>query len=379
MSLTERLTRGEIMAHEQNISCEDVANKTARLQILGYQVLGSTPTPGMPGFCTLRFLSPAPTPAIQGPLDPLQQMTAKAIINILETSEVLGKYGQVTVIEDDSGHLTFGRSQTTLSTGNLGSLIGKYCSAPGARFSSRLQVYLPKLKDKLTELDNDPRLHNLLRATADDPVMRKVQDEFFDKAYWQPALAKAAQMRICSALGIAVVYDSTVHGSWELIRDRTVQQYGEIGAAVSEQNWIAGYIKIRREWLANHERPDLRRTVYRMDEFQKLVQHDSWPLELPLLVRTREISLTSLLAAPPDCYDGPALGSRPLAVTTPFTRGADVRLVQLGLSDAGIPVMADGVYGKGSAAAVRQYQAANGLASSDVIDKGLIMRIAESS
>jgi chitosanase len=337
----------------------------------------------MPGFCTLQFLSPAGAPAIasaiQSPLEPLQHLAAKAIINIFETSEVLGKYGQVTLIEGDSGHLTFGRSQTTLSSGNLGRLISKYCDAPGARFSSRLQPYLPKLKDKLTELDNDLRLHNLLRATADDPVMRKVQDEFFDKAYWQPALASAAQMQISSALGIAVVYDSTVHGSWEMIRDRTIQRYGDIGAAVSEQNWITAYIKTRREWLANHDRADLRRTVYRMDAFQTLVQHDSWSLELPLLVRTREISLTSLLATPPDCYDGPAPGSRALAVTTPLARGADVRLVQLGLSEAGISVTADGIYGKGSAAAVKQYQAANGLASSDVVDKKLIMQIAAAS
>lgn len=43
-----------------------------------------------------------------------QKKTAESIINIFETNEVLGNYGQLTVIPGDTGHLTFGRSQTTL-------------------------------------------------------------------------------------------------------------------------------------------------------------------------------------------------------------------------------------------------------------------------
>ena len=43
-----------------------------------------------------------------------QKKTAQAIINIFETGVVLGNYGQVTLIDGDTGHLTFGRSQTTL-------------------------------------------------------------------------------------------------------------------------------------------------------------------------------------------------------------------------------------------------------------------------
>jgi chitosanase len=377
------------MPRQLDMPCNDVPEKTAQLQSLGFQVLGSAPTPGVSGFRTLRFqsaatatapvaammLGAAPAPAAAP--DPLQKRVAEAIVNIFETGEVLGKYGQVTVIEHDSGHLTFGRSQTTLS-GNLWRLINDYCNAAGARFGARLLPYLPKLRDRLEALDHDQRLHNLLRATADDPVMRQVQDTFFDQAYWQPAMAEAAKMRIGSALGIAVVYDSMVHGAWEQIRDRTVHQYGPIGTTFSEQDWVKAYIKTRGDWLANNAQAVLHKTVYRMNCFQTLVDHDKWTLELPLLVRGKEISLDSLLAMPPDCYNGPAPGSRALAVTTPLARGADVRLLQLGLSDTGIHVTADGVYGNGSAAAVKQYQAAHGLAGAGVADKDLVTRIAES-
>ena len=43
-----------------------------------------------------------------------QKQTAEAILNIFETSEVRGDYGNVTLIQGDTGRLTYGRSQTTL-------------------------------------------------------------------------------------------------------------------------------------------------------------------------------------------------------------------------------------------------------------------------
>ena len=52
-------------------------------------------------------------------LTPTQKQTAQSIVNLFETGSVLGDYGSVTVIAGDTGHLTFGRSQTTLPSGNL--------------------------------------------------------------------------------------------------------------------------------------------------------------------------------------------------------------------------------------------------------------------
>jgi len=63
-----------------------------------------------------------------------QRKTAQGILNLFETSEVLGDYGKVTVIPGDTGHLSFGRSQTTLGSGSLHSLLQSYCSNGGARF-----------------------------------------------------------------------------------------------------------------------------------------------------------------------------------------------------------------------------------------------------
>ena len=163
-----------------------------------------------------------------------QKKTAEAIINIFETSSVSGDYGKVTLIAGDTGHLTYGRSQTTLGSGNLHKLIQVYCNNPGARFRAVLAPFLPRFAAGDFSLDHEQHLHNILSASADDPVMRETQDMFFDEAYWQPAERFSNQLGVTTPLGMAVVYDSIVHGSARLIRDRTSQQVGTL-ASVGEK------------------------------------------------------------------------------------------------------------------------------------------------
>lgn len=306
-------------------------------------------------------------------LTPTQIQAAQSILNIFETSEVRGDYGNVTVLDDDTGHLTFGRSQTTLSSGGLATLLQQYCDNVGARFASRLQPYLARLKAKDLTLDNDHKLHNILRATADDPVMRDTQDLFFNQNYWLPAANAAAKIGIATALGTAIVYDGYVQGSWSKMRDRTSQEAGTL-AVLGEHDWLRAYVKVRRAWLAASRRSDLPKTVYRMDAFRRLMDQGYWGLELPLVVCGMEISLASLAATPRGCYDGPQPGTRNLCLESPMMRGLDVRLVQLALSDCGMDIKADGIWGKTSTTRLKEYQNQNGLPPTGVADIQMIAR-----
>lgn len=307
-------------------------------------------------------------------LTPTQKQTAQALVNLFETGFVLGDYGNVTVIPGDSGHLTFGRSQTTLGSGNLGNLLQRYCDNAGARFGPRLAPWLARFENRDFSLDQDSHLHNLLRATADDPVMRETQDCFFDEKYWQPASRIAASLDITTPLGIAVVYDSAIHGSWNTVRDRTNNQAGRIDA-LGEREWITAYVTTRRDWLLAHPRSDLRKTAYRMTAFLRLIEQAYWGLELPLVVRGEEISLASLRAVPPGCYDGPQPGTRSIALQTPLARGLDVRLFQLALSEHDIAIKADGIFGRTSANLLRNYQNSLGLPATGVADPALICQL----
>jgi len=295
--------------------------------------------------------------------------TAKAIVNIFETSQVLGDYSQVTLISGDTGQLTYGRSQTTLTSGGLHGLIHAYCDERSSHFAEALSPYLTRLENKDSKLNQDVYFHNLLRASADDPIMRNVQDEFFDKEYWQRVLKIAESCGIETALGTTVVYDSHVHGSWAFVSDLNNSAVGSL-ARTGEEIWITEYVNQRLKWLANHEREDLRKTTYRMNAFLTLIDRADWSLELPIVVRGIEISNDSLNALPPRVYNGPAVRSRSLALTVPVVRGLDVRLAQLALSNPAnnFQIVADGTFGRFTRDAVLAFQNRASLTANGIVD-----------
>ena len=185
-----------------------------------------------------------------------QRRTAQAIVNIFETSSVRGDYSQVTLLKGDTGQLTYGRSQTTLASGNLTKLIARYCTAPGAQWAGWLRPYLPQLEQQESRLNTDGHFHNILRASADDVVMRDTQDAFFDDTYWTAAARVAARDDITTPLGVAVVYDSWVHGSWSKIRNQVTEAIGS-SSATGEQAWITKYVETRHAWLWTKRISDL--------------------------------------------------------------------------------------------------------------------------
>ncbi|TDI58684.1 MAG: hypothetical protein E2O94_04165 [Alphaproteobacteria bacterium] len=101
----------------------------------------------------------------------LQKKSAQAIVNVFETSLPQGDYSKVTLLRNDSGHLTFGRSQTTLASGNLFLLIKAYCDAPDAEFGEELSAYLGRLEDIDLSLDRDMTLRPVLREAGGDAVI----------------------------------------------------------------------------------------------------------------------------------------------------------------------------------------------------------------
>ncbi len=295
-------------------------------------------------------------------LTDLQKRTAQAIVNIFETGTVLGNYARVTVLPGDTGHLTYGKSQTTLTSGNLHNLIDRYCNHDEARLAAQLRPYLQRLHDQDTDLDNDLHLHNLLSACADDPVMIETQDVFFDEVYWQTAVKRAQRQQLQTALGLCVVYDSTIHGSWDYMRRRTNQRQGHIDL-LGEKLWITSYVHTRRDWLANHRRSILRRTTYRMDAFIDMIIEDYWPLPLPMVIRQNEVSNATLNGTPIGSFTGPDIGSRALSLSDPILRGLDVRALQLALSTLGYVLSADGLFGPGTLRHLKQYQIDNDLSA----------------
>jgi chitosanase len=294
-------------------------------------------------------------------LTDLQKKTGAAIVNVFETGRVLGDYGAIATIAGDTGHLSYGRSQVTLASGNLYHLMQTYCNTTGALLAAQLSNYLQRFRQPDLTLDTDMECRRLLAQAGSDSVMRAVQDSFFDLNYWTPAVTSAAAMGLSGALGASVVYDSHVQGAWNIVRDRTIAQFGD-PAAIGENNWINRYVSVRRAWLANNANPALHPTVYRMDSFLALIEQGRFDLALPITVRGITIDANTLNGV---------MAPRTLHLATPPLTGDDVRAVQQALVQSGKTVVVDGVFGPSTDAAVRLFQQQRGLAVDGVVDTKL--------
>jgi chitosanase len=299
-----------------------------------------------------------------------QKKCAQAIVNIFETGQVEGDYGKVTLLPNDPGHLTYGRSQTTLTSGNLYLLAKAYAETTGSEYASEFEAYLSRLANRDTSLDYDTRLRGLLRDAGNDPVMHEVQDEFFDRVYWNPSLQAAEIVGISTGLGTAVVYDSKIHGSWVRMRDETTNRYG-LPKDVGEKSWVESYVAVRREWLANHSIEILRRTVYRMDSFGKLIAEAKWGLELPIYVRGIKID-EERLGERPIRVSAQDVEERLLSLKRPYMQGEDVRKVQEKLKSAGLSLEVDGIFGPGTDEAVREFQKASKLKVDGIVGQATL-------
>lgn len=302
-------------------------------------------------------------------MTPEQKQTAQAIVNIFETGRVAGDYGCVTLLKGDSGHLTYGRSQTTLGSGNLFLLVKQYCERPDAQFAAELRPFLERLANRDLDLDHDVELRETLREAGDDPVMRAVQDRFFDAHYFNPAVTAAQARNIATPLGQTVVYDSFVHGGYKKVAATVGTPIGAGG--VDEQTWIGKYIDERRKWLLSLKAP-LPKTVYRMDAFAALIGNNAWDLPLPLKVRGVTITDDNVTAptvivraTAADADDPPAPPI--LYLKTPYQRGADVKLIQEALNSRSFPNGRDGIFGPFTEALVKMFQHAQGLVVDGVV------------
>jgi chitosanase len=292
-------------------------------------------------------------------MTPLQQKTIKAIVNVFETGRAAGNYSAVTLLAGDSGHLTYGRSQSALGSGSLFELLSQYCVSPGAKFAAQLEPYLPRLQAKDATLDNDANLRNILREAGADPVMQSEQDRFFDAGYFTPACTAASACGLTSALAQAIVYDSHVQGNWRAMRDAANQKAGAPGSnGVNEQQWLSTYVQTRKQWLLN-SRPPLPTTAYRMEAFLNLIANGNWDLDLPIQVHGVTIAVADLEEA--------AETAPSLRMSSPPVTGDSVRKLQAALAKAGFACGQDGIFGSGTEAAVKAFQAAKGLPQNGIV------------
>lgn len=209
-----------------------------------------------------------------------QRSLIERVINTAETGKPEGNYAAISIYADgphDIKQITYGRSQTT-EYGNLRKLVQMYVAANGT-FSAALAPYAEKVGS--VPLTDNADFKNLLRSAGKiDPVMRKIQDQFFEKTYFNPAMKWADENGFTQALSALVIYDSYIHSGsilW-IIRQKFAENTPASGG--NEKIWISEYTKARNNWLLNHPRPAVRASAYRTKAYLSQITKANWDLSI---------------------------------------------------------------------------------------------------
>lgn len=209
---------------------------------------------------------------------PDKKKKIQEILNVFETGKAEGDYSNVSIFHDAPGEvrqITFGRSQTTQHS-HLHELMQDYIVASG-----KYADLFKGINFKDYSLVNNKTLIANLKLSGSDPIMREVQDRFFDRRYWEPAIKWAKNNGITSPIGQLVIYDSFIHsgGIPSYLRNRFPERTPTNGG--NEVEWLRAYLKTRHNWLKNHSRKILNKTIYRTSAMINHLEKGDYNLDSP--------------------------------------------------------------------------------------------------
>ena len=200
----------------------------------------------------------------------------KQILLCFEQSSPNIKYSQVYKWDDGPNDI----KQITLSFGitewgNLKKFLKDYAFANG----ENSKFFLPYL-DKIgrVSLVTDDEFVNKLKESGSDPVMQACQEKAFEEMYIDPAYAFCAKNGLVKNLSKLVVSDSYLHSGSILSSLRNSFKETVPVNGGDEKKWIECYCKARKNWLANHSRKILNKTVYRTNFMLDRIEKGDWDL-----------------------------------------------------------------------------------------------------
>lgn len=200
----------------------------------------------------------------------------KKVLLAFEQSRTTIKYNAVYVYNDGPKDI----KQITLSFGiteygNLKKFLQEYCSKEG-QYADQFATYIPVIGSKA--LASNTEFINLLKKSAEDPIMQQCQEDAFDSMYITPALSWCREKGLSLPLSQLVISDSFLQSGSILkcIREKFSATLPVAGG--DEREWVHSYCKARKEWLVNHSRKALNSTFYRMNFMLSVIDADDWNL-----------------------------------------------------------------------------------------------------
>lgn len=227
------------------------------------------------------------------------KLKALAIVNIFETSRPLGDHSAVAVLNDGAG-VSYGFAQFTHRSGALCDVVERYLANGGQIGREIFQEVMPMLRSTrpaaVERMASNTQFKKALAAAGVTREMKEAQLAVAEDRYLRPAIEICERLGFTLPLSLAVVYDSSVHGSWERIAARVTR----LRANADEKAWITEYVRRRHIWLTAFKR--LKATNYRTRFFLDQIAIGNWGLKLPMTVHG--VRLAAILSEPPPSGGG---------------------------------------------------------------------------
>jgi hypothetical protein len=188
----------------------------------------------------------------------------------------------------DSGIVSYGRFQFTLSAGSFVTVINRYLERSNTPVANELRTYTPRITGKDEALRNDGRLKELCVQAAQESVMQRVQDEVAVEGFFQPVFELSIEPRgIILPLSQALIFDIAInHGRFNHLVPKTEEVLGvpsksRIGMnGISERTFTTTLARLRQENLAAlAEKMKLPGLKKRGDYWVSLVASGDWNLQ----------------------------------------------------------------------------------------------------
>jgi chitosanase len=227
---------------------------------------------------------------LAGLADPQTKLRAARIISSFENSTTDIRYDYAEDIGDGRG-ITAGRAGFTSGTGDLLEVVRRFAQQ---RSDSALAGYLPALEadngtDSTAGLDGFTDVW--AQTSHTDPLLAQIQDQVSDELYFDPAVRRAQQVGVRSALGQLIIWDTLVqHGEGDdpdglpAIQNEVVVRFGTV--AGNEPAWLTDFLEVRRAHLLHAADPNTRDawrdSVSRVDALESLVHARDLDLRPPL-------------------------------------------------------------------------------------------------
>jgi Ig-like domain from next to BRCA1 gene/Glycosyl hydrolase family 46 len=208
----------------------------------------------------------------------------------------------------DAGIVSYGKHQATLQSGNLEGVLNAYFQRSSSPTSQALQQeFAARVQRKEESLRHDGRFKQLLLEASQEAAMGEAQDELFATNFYLPVVARAKELGIKTALGVASLYDTRIQGGLEglvtaVSQKLGVTKVGETGSAgpVDEPTWLRTFLDEREAWLnrladkkeAQNKLTDaqwLRTSTFRVVELRRLLNDGNLTLADDFSVRGQRI------------------------------------------------------------------------------------------